>query len=525
MVLTCFNQKDLEKIIELYSDVNPSYFYMKQYGYEVDKKVSIINAFGYFPCGFFFEICNYIKLQYGSLNVLALSNNFKKYCNDKMMPFREFFQSNEKKSINIANISEDSGRNKELILNNKDPYNYRDYQKTAIEKLFTNGFGRGMVELPTASGKSFFLCNFIYNIRKLIDPERKKYKKFLLLVPNKQLVTQMYNDFIDYGFDVHQITKFTAGLKKNEKYNPECDVIIANRQYVFSNKEKLPTIDALIVDEVHQSTADATRTFIDELNCGVKVGCSGSIPKVKYQKWLLNGMFGKIVYFEKITNLQKRGFISNLKLHQIKIIDSVVESNRNYLFHTRSFKKYQPDENGHSDIPFYAAHDAEHEYYEQHYKDLYTPALEYVSNFDENTLILFDRIEFGKRLTEMAPTIFKNKKIHYIDGSIPVKDRLEIVSNMEKSGDNVLFAEFAVFSTGINVKRLTNLVFVSSSKSFPRILQSIGRTLRLHSTKTESRIFDISFNFKYSTKHLEERLKIYKSSYNKTPDKTITITI
>ena len=236
-------------------------------------------------------------------------------------------------------------------------------------------------------------------------------------------------------------------------------------------------------------------------------------------------MFGKIVHKEDITKLQDRGFISKLKLYQIKIIDTEIEKNRNYLFHTRSYKKYQPDENGYSEIPFNAAHDAEHEYYEQHYKELYTPALEYVSKFDENTLILFDRIEFGKRLTEMAPDIFKGKKIHYIDGSVSVKDRMDIVNEMESNGNNVLFAEFAVFSTGINVKRLTNLVFVSSSKSFPRILQSIGRTLRLHSSKSESRIMDISFNFKYSKKHLEERLKIYKSSYNKTPDEKIVFEI
>jgi superfamily II DNA or RNA helicase len=236
-------------------------------------------------------------------------------------------------------------------------------------------------------------------------------------------------------------------------------------------------------------------------------------------------MFGKIVHSEEITKLQDKGFISKLKLYQLKIIDTEVENNRNYLFHTKSFKKYQPDENGYSEIPFNAAHDAEHDYYEKHYKDLYYPALEYVSKFDENTLILFDRIEFGKRLTEIAPLIFKNKKIHYIDGSISVKERMEIVKEMESNGNNILFAEFAVFSTGINVKRLTNLVFVSSSKSFPRILQSIGRTLRLHSTKTESRIIDISFNFKYSQKHLDERLKIYKTSYNKIPDEIKIIKI
>jgi superfamily II DNA or RNA helicase len=228
----------LERIIELYSDNNPAYFYMRQYGYSTPKKISVINDFGYFPSGFLFEVLNYIKFQYGSLDVVAMSKNFKMYCNDKLMPLRGFVKSGS--GFEVSNISEDSGRNDELIKNGKNPYEYRDYQKKSIEKLIMNGFGRGLVELPTGSGKSFFLCNFIYNIRKHIDIKGEKYKKFLLLVPNKQLVSQMYNDFVDYGFDENEITKFTAGLKKNERYDSNKSVIIANRQYVFTNKDKLP---------------------------------------------------------------------------------------------------------------------------------------------------------------------------------------------------------------------------------------------------------------------------------------------
>jgi hypothetical protein len=200
LLLQCFNENDLNKIIETYSDNNPAYFYMRQYGYNTPKKISIINNFGFFPSGFFFEIINYIKIQYGSLNVVEMSKNFKNYLQDKLIPLRSFVKQ-VNNNFKIYNISEDSGRNKELISQNKKPYEYRDYQKISIEKLILNGFGRGLVELPTASGKSFFLCNFIYNIRKNIDTKGEKYKKFLLLVPNKQLVSQMYNDFIDYGFD------------------------------------------------------------------------------------------------------------------------------------------------------------------------------------------------------------------------------------------------------------------------------------------------------------------------------------
>jgi superfamily II DNA or RNA helicase len=53
-------------------------------------------------------------------------------------------------------------------------------------------------------------------------------------------------------------------------------------------------------------------------------------------------------------------------------------------------------------------------------------------------------------------------------------------------------------STGINIKRLTNIVFLTSSKSFSRTIQSIGRTLRLHDSKTEAHLIDVSWKMKYS---------------------------
>ena len=76
-------------------------------------------------------------------------------------------------------------------------------------------------------------------------------------------------------------------------------------------------------------------------------------------------------------------------------------------------------------------------------------------------------------------------------------------------------------STGVNIKRLTNLVFLTSSKAFSRTIQSIGRTLRLHSSKAKAHLIDLSWNTKYSQKHLEERLKIYKKMYHKKPDEVI----
>ncbi len=77
--LKCFNRKDLDDIIAVYSDANPASFFMRQYGYSVPDTISIINTFGYFPVGFVFELLKYIKLRYGSLSVMSLSDNAKSF--------------------------------------------------------------------------------------------------------------------------------------------------------------------------------------------------------------------------------------------------------------------------------------------------------------------------------------------------------------------------------------------------------------------------------------------------------------
>lgn len=337
----------------------------------------------------------------------------------------------------------------------------------------------------------------------------------------------MYSDFIDYGYDKHVITKFTAGLKGVDKYNPDAKIIIANRQYVFKNEKLLPKVDVLICDEAHQCCSSATEAFIERVEAPIKIGCSGTLPRDKMNKWKLLGMFSQIVYTEDIVDLQKRGYISNLKITALKIIDTVIESDTECLFNLHTTRKFRPNENGYSDIAFDEANKAENEYFSKHYKELYKPVFEYLKKLDSNTLILFDRIDIGQNLFEYAKELYAdNKNVYYIDGSIDVNEREKIRLAFEQKDGNLLLAQSAVFSTGISIKRLTNLIFLTGSKSFSRVIQSIGRTLRLHDSKTEAHLVDISWNMKYSSKHYKERLKIYKDMYHKSkPDETLTFMI
>lgn len=70
-------------------------------------------------------------------------------------------------------------------------------------------------------------------------------------------------------------------------------------------------------------------------------------------------------------------------------------------------------------------------------------------------------------------------------------------------------------STGVSVPNLDNLILASPSKSLIRVLQSIGRGLRLHEGKDGCTVYDIVDSFKhgkrtnFALKHSAERVGIY----------------
>ena len=124
MKIICKKHDLFEDLRNAFSAPNNSSFFMSQYGYKTESKLYAINKFGYFSPGLVFEILQYIKQNYGSLSVLALTRNCKQYIDDIITPLKSFFVGKEKI---VSNISDDLGRNNELAKNGKTEYKFRDY--------------------------------------------------------------------------------------------------------------------------------------------------------------------------------------------------------------------------------------------------------------------------------------------------------------------------------------------------------------------------------------------------------------
>ena len=109
-----------------------------------------------------------------------------------------------------------------------------------------------------------------------------------------------------------------------------------------------------------------------------------------------------------------------------------------------------------------------------------------------------------------------DRPVQLVYGGVDVDDREHIRRLVENEDDQIIVASYGTFSTGINIKRLHNLVFASPSQSRVRNLQSIGRVLRQYRGKEVATLYDIADDISrdsgknYTLRHLFERLKIYK---------------
>ena len=117
----------------------------------------------------------------------------------------------------------------------------RDYQYETVKAALKSK--SGVIILPTSAGKTFVMATLVRSIQ-----QQQNNLKTLILVPDIQLVTQSYSDFIEYGIPEKEITKWTGSFEPDSN----ASIVIANIQILQSEKQDLSLlkdIKLLIIDE------------------------------------------------------------------------------------------------------------------------------------------------------------------------------------------------------------------------------------------------------------------------------------
>lgn len=359
----------------------------------------------------------------------------------------------------------------------------RDYQTDIVEECIRSG--RGVVILATAGGKTL---TFATLLQYMFDSNNKF--KCILIVPDRGLVEQTFNDFIEYGVKF-AVSRWTG----DDDLDLSSNVIISNLGILQSSNSDiswLKGIDACIIDETHKVRAgNKINSIFKVLHTRNIFGFTGTMPEDPIDQWNIVGKIGPVIYEKHSDELRQEKYISNVKVQVLKI---------NYTERPAYPKVLEsPADRYRAELQFII-----------HNKFRNNILSSLCNKMKNNALILVDYIEHGSLLHAALSSSCKDKKVFFIRGEVDIEDREKVKQIMEMNDNVIVVAISKIFSTGINIKNIHYIIFASGGKAKIKTVQSIGRGLRLHKNKSELIIFDIGDDLIYGNQHLAKRITFYQ---------------
>ena len=352
----------------------------------------------------------------------------------------------------------------------------RDYQVEAINNFLKNP--QSLQQIATGAGKTITTATLSH----IAEP----YGRSLVIVPNKSLVEQTEEDYINCGLDVGVYFGDRKQLGKTHTICTWQSLNILDKKHkdgsaVLSLAEFLEGVSTIIVDEVHQAKAEVLKNLLTRnlRNAPIRWGLTGTVPKEKFEFESIHASLGPVIGSISAKELQDKGVLSQCHVNVVQLIDTVA-----------------------------------HAGYQEELKYLVTnkQRVEYIGKLlnnvkqSGNTLILVDRISAGEMLAEIIPNST------FVSGAVKVKDRKETYDTIREGTNEVIIATYGVAAVGLNIPRIFNLVLLEPGKSFVRVIQSIGRGVRKAKDKDFVQIWDLTSTCKFAKRHLTQRKKFYKEA-------------
>jgi superfamily II DNA or RNA helicase len=344
-----------------------------------------------------------------------------------------------------------------------------DYQKECIDTLLKAS--KGICVVATAGGKSLIITYLIYGIKQF-----NRDSKALIVVPTKQLVQQFKDDIIGYYDGI-----INVGIVDSDHKQFNRDIVVSTWQSLRNQPDELEHFDTVIVDEVHTAQADVLSSILENcINAKFRFGVTGTLPTNRLDKLNVLSYLGPVFKTFTGKDLADLGYVSKCVIKQVYI---------NYS------EKYSGKYNDIKDLIFH--------------NQFRIGFIKYViSNRNNSILILVDKIEKeGEPLYEILSESFPDRKVVFLSGKDKSNIRDEWRKKMHTDDDIVCIATYPIFQQGVNIPSLRTIILSSSTKSFIRVIQSLGRILRKHVSKDlgGAELFDICDNVRYLKDHAGKR--------------------
>lgn len=379
----------------------------------------------------------------------------------------------------------------------------REYQEIGLAKAIR--YKRLTMISPTRSGKSMVLyCYTRYLLNN--NPEFKG----LLIVPTTSLVEQMYTDFEDYS----TANQWPVQNRVQRLYSGYSSTIEPNTQLLISTWQSLLRLpdsyferfDFIIGDEAHTFSAKEIGSVAGRcVNAAYRLACTGTTHDDDVNNLKVEGYFGPISKLTTTRKLMDDGHIATLYIKSIvlkhppgtqKIIDKLSKG----VSATADYK---------AELDYIIDCKARNRF-------IRNLAL----SIEGNTLLMFHYERHGRIIFDMIKEKLgeSSRRLFFVNGETETEVREQVRKISDGEQNSIIVGSF-VFSTGITIRNLNNVVFATPTKAKIKTLQSIGRSLGLGDNKVTATLYDIADDCtelpddepNFTLRHYHSRMKLYQN--------------
>lgn len=381
----------------------------------------------------------------------------------------------------------------------------RDYQIETAWKIIK--FKLSVSEVATSSGKTLIAFMVMAYLKEVM-----KVKKFLMIVPNTNLVLQGSEDFEEYGLEKLEDCEIQQIHGSNKKKISGGLMIGTYQSLVKMNEEFFDDVEAVFVDECHGTASSSIKKVMSLCKHSKwRFGLSGTLTNKNTAEYLTIQQFlGPLIMEISPKFLFENKYATPVSIKIVKM---------NWMSEEFKEKLYNLKENK-NEIEGNEIFNIERKLVVNSDK-----RLSYVINFilktSKNSLVLFQSVGegYGKKIYDGIKEAANDREVYYIDGDTDTGKRELFTKRMEEGTNKIMVASFGTMSTGISVKNIHNIFLTESYKSEVLIKQSLGRGMRLFEGKEKVNIIDFVDDFSYNNKdnyllkHSKERIEIYKKEH------------
>lgn len=305
----------------------------------------------------------------------------------------------------------------------------RDYQVEAVAAAIKTG--RGLIELPTRTGKTFAAGKIIQQLGL----------RTLYLVNGKESMYQTYADLEEC------IDGPTWGYYGDGHKDTDADITIALIQSLMRVKGTNPFKNAQVIflDEVHKAGADSIYNFFMKVPAPYRYGMSGTVFRADNKDIKMVALTGRIIYQKEQEEMWDAGVIERPKIYWVSVPNERLHRGMGYRMHYTLGVVRNDVRNQKIGAILKKHHGAQ-------------------------ILISVENIEHGEILEKM----YRSDGAIFVNGLSDKEMRQQVYADMQSGITKVVIAT-RIFNESLTFADLAVLVNAAGRKSAVELLQKYGR--------------------------------------------------